>query len=662
LTEIDRGRIFDHVDESHKGTVQVKDFLKTIEGYEFQGQEQSQDLQKVRDYLQLQIQRSREKEEEAVVDSTSSRTGNMSEFELLKQSKGIANETERMRIALGMRTYNLDFHPEELEDVLQENFHKPPTSESHRKYARFLHHSNLKLGNIPFYEMRSTELDRLKEKAVKVHQALDSDAVMGRFTELAKKRWLPSSTTVNADIINSPTRRFADDDSLNNSMESVSDTEGELPEKVMMLSKSLPNLTIRPSPLAKPTASITGALQSPQQTLNPHTNQGHAVRLDSIMKHHEPLPSDSSPAASPIRNTLDMPKYSSSPVKQSQSKSKLPGSVTSGGGGGGGGGSMFGDGLEEDLGSVVATMAGSDDASALLSSMPQSLNGAKSVANLVASLNASKRTKPVSKLRTGLLDQEEKKIQPSDFFTQIIDESSSMGRLKDPSAVFRIEKIDPNVYQPSCRKTIQQGPTDWSRVGIGGERAPNEGYGGTDNEDFYRTTNSSLYPPLIYEPSQPVSRQLISDADMISHKKEYIRQQRHARKSANMEVTKTRIEYEALEKEIRALRRQHSRVEDNIRYKSNVFLDDLQSYRALPLQRMSKRQNMELSDRMWNGSMEKQTVQLVTDSRDFASTYSSSFDGQVIRDTIRITAQAINEKLHASASQTSLATPSVPHT
>jgi hypothetical protein len=75
---------------------------------------------------------------------------------------------------------------------------------------------------------------------------------------------------------------------------------------------------------------------------------------------------------------------------------------------------------------------------------------------------------------------------------------------------------------------------------------------------------------------------------------------------------------------MRALRRESSRIEDSIRYKTSIMLNDLYAFRSQPLQRMAKRQNIDLADRMWGGSAEKQTVQMVADNRDFLTTYSST--------------------------------------
>lgn len=627
LPATERKKIFDHIDARHNGNVLVKDFLKKVEEYEFLGQEHNQELQKVRDYLALSIHQKREElastrqleemtKEEATLDK-------QEEIERLKQTKGVANEAEKIRRALGMRTFDLDVDHEELDDLLEENFHKLPANEANRKYARFLHHSHLKLSQIPFYDMRATELDRLKHRAVSIDQILESDEIGGRFMELSKTRWNGSKATINNNADTLMPKGFqpysgGDNESLDNSFDNHSDVEMDVAPPAaernqMAVSKSLPNLKLsaRPSPLAAAPSSpaLRGPgqnLQSPLTSPHPYNSHGQPVRLEALKK------LESTNNNQQVRgNSANMP----GAVDPAQKTRNLVGEQTRG--------------VEYDDMSTIQSITLSDDANSLLSNLPPSLAGAKSVAKLVASLSSPNK-KPVSKLRTGLLDQQEKKIQASDFFTQIYDESTSMGRLKNPASVMRIEKIDPNVYQPSCRRSIQQGPTDWSRVGFGGTDEGG-GYGDNNESDRFVTTNSKYYPPLVYEPSQPVQRHLVSEADIAARKKSFIRQQRYARKQANMEVTQTRLEYETLEKQIRSLRREQSRIEDNIRYKTSIFLDDLQQFRSQPLQRMAKRQNIELSDRMWNGNSDKQTVQLVPESRDFQTTYSNSFQSEVLK-------------------------------
>jgi hypothetical protein len=92
-----------------------------------------------------------------------------------------------------------------------------------------------------------------------------------------------------------------------------------------------------------------------------------------------------------------------------------------------------------------------------------------SQSNNTNNTNNTSNTSPAkkSKLRTSLLEPtNETSLKETDFYTQVYDESSSMGRLKDPSKIMRIEKIDPKVYAPKGKKIVHQArTTDWSRLG-----------------------------------------------------------------------------------------------------------------------------------------------------------------------------------------------------
>lgn len=201
----------------------------------------------------------------------------------------------------------------------------------------------------------------------------------------------------------------------------------------------------------------------------------------------------------------------------------------------------------------------------------------------------------------------------------------------------RVEKIDPHAYLPSGKRAMHTGPTDWSRVGVGGSGYGNGGgrggYGGSgggggnDDDNPFQTTNSKYYPPLIYRPSQPVTRDLVSEAEINFRKREFQRAERQARMQANLDVTRVRLEYEIVEKEVRALRRDHGRLEHRIRYQTSMLLNDLKGYKCQPLVRMAKRQNINLSDRMWNGNVEHSAK----DDRDFTSTYNASYDANNLR-------------------------------
>jgi hypothetical protein len=119
---------------------------------------------------------------------------------------------------------------------------------------------------------------------------------------------------------------------------------------------------------------------------------------------------------------------------------------------------------------------------------------------------------------------------------------------------------------------------------------------------------------------------LVSESELNFRKKQFRRNERYARMKANVDVTTNRLEFDTVEKEVRGLRRDHSRIEDRIRYQTAMFLNDLKCYKSKPLVRMAKKQNINLSDRMWNGTMDR----VGAEDREFKSVYTSSFDSSVL--------------------------------
>lgn len=150
-----------------------------------------------------------------------------------------------------------------------------------------------------------------------------------------------------------------------------------------------------------------------------------------------------------------------------------------------------------------------------------------------------------------------------------------------------------------------------------------------DSEDRrFLTTTSKFYPPIIYEPSQPPRRVLVSEADMDTQKRNYRRQQRHARKEANLDVTRTRLEYEDLDKQVKELNRMASKNEDKIRYQTNILLEDLRTFKQLPFQRAGRRPNLPMADRIFGGQLDRNTTGVVADNRDFHTTYSANYTNE----------------------------------
>jgi len=169
--------------------------------------------------------------------------------------------------------------------------------------------------------------------------------------------------------------------------------------------------------------------------------------------------------------------------------------------------------------------------------------------------------------------------------------------------------------------------TDWHRVGHGGDVVTPRNVKGFKIEAEYRgrytTTNGDYYPPLVYRPSEPVTRELVSDADARDAMQAQRRQRRHQRLSENLAVTQRRLERERLESEAREVRRCQKVNDDMINYSTTVFLNDLKGFKKQPLQMMMKKPNLSKSDHMWGGNLSRHARD--EESRDFQTTYSGSF-------------------------------------
>lgn len=499
------------------------------------------------------------------------------ELETIKKKKAVDNEHELMKMALGTRTFDLDISADELHGVISNLYNKFPNDESHRKFARFLKLSNLNLDTIPFYDMRKEHLDALKHRAAVIEQTLHSDEVQHKFEELSATRWrgsLATSQSVGTLQTGSPLAKLHHRDNLHG------------------------------SPVKSGAPHLRGS-SSPDQQAGAHN--------------------------AAMSMSRSMPSLSLSPAK-------LP--LT--------GGKSLLDGVQVKPRNLALHSARgvdiADHHSAVSRSAPSLLDSLHDGGGgSSAGSPSSKSVLRALRLKEELFEQQshKEKAVSTDFYAQVVDGGSSMGRVKDPTKVMRIEKIDSLEAVAQGRRNIDKGPTDWTRVGIGGDRAPDDiGYGngtahgGGEVESRFSTTNSEFYKPLIYEPSKPVARHGISEAAANVIKRDYRRKERHARTAANLDVTRTRLEYEIMEKEMRNMRNQHTKAVDCIRYETAMLLNDLQCYKRQPLQRMNRKPNLTLSDRMWGGNQDAQTVVLVPENRDFNTTYNSSFQSSSLLTTL----------------------------
>lgn len=740
LPEDDRRLVFEYVDPKNNGTVSVRDFLKRVEEREFYGTEHNREHTKIKDFLEFHITQKR-LEQTAKGGGESGGGGGTSPPVKHKKVKGIDNEVERMRQALGMKTYGLDVDPEELDHVVSEVFHKLPTNEAHRRYARYVHHSQLNIAAIPFYDYRSREIERLKNRSTLIDQELGREGLREEYESL-KSTFMRGSLAVSQSLPS--LHALPRPSSSSSAYPSHHQQQPYHSSDNKMLSQSMSSSSLQVHTLADSNAGASGngvvsARPSPLAVSQSNNNDTHHVQMPMSPSSHgtfqatkaalprlealtHPLPStllstDPSSSAPPANQqsnptagakaplaaptaTMSPPKQKFNSVKKDREKEaqtrlkslvlteNIDQHLSKEG--------AFDAQQQVQLGSgrnsvtssyldlLIEQPAYSNDRDDNVSSPDKS--SAPHVLKSSSNISAASQKKSVSKLVNKSHATED---HVSDFYSHVISPTQSMGRTKDPNKVMRIEKTDfiattlgTNNHGVAGKRMLSGPLDDGGRVGLGPRtryhdhnisgRAPQPDDASSnhlmssperpsetfhpqmsqespqqqrpyhqpwqtatelvyDPDDHYRSVASTQYPPLIYEPSQPVRREGESLAMQEAAKREYRRQERCARKNANMAVTEARLAYNQMNQHLRELARNQTRIEDAIRYKTSIFLGDLQSFRQQPLQRMAKRQNMELADKMFNGNVEKQTVGLVSDSRDFTSTYRASFDSEKLR-------------------------------
>ena len=147
-----------------------------------------------------------------------------------------------------------------------------------------------------------------------------------------------------------------------------------------------------------------------------------------------------------------------------------------------------------------------------------------------------------------------------------------------------------------------------------------------DQDKLYTTTNAAKYPAFVYEPSKPVVRSIVGDADQSFAERDRVRRERYARKSKNLGVTLTRIEFETLEAECREKRRVQRLAQDTLRYDCMNLMGGLVGFKKQPSQLVSKKQEPGAAERMFVGQISIGNMPRgAPDERDFSTTYGAEY-------------------------------------
>jgi len=496
-------------------------------------------------------------------------------------------ETELMKKAVGQKTFGIDIVPTDMDklvDDLNKQHHDPNDAAS--KFSRFLRLTNMKLHAAPFYDMRNDILEERKQHVSRL-AAVQSDTL----SQLAASKMRESRAldgVLNRSLSLAALRTSAASSSSSSPTPAPSPASGPL-------SHSQSSPALRSGGLSQ---YLDLSLDPASDAVAPASGSGRGSGGRGGPLSHR---SDSSPSLSPVKfdNTASFPMAAlATPIS----------SARRGGGGGGGAGG-------------TRNLAGSlDEAGALDAAAQLSIGGLG-----VGSLHLN-HAAPVERA-VGAIPDPTLLQSPSSSSLSSSWGAASIGDFVDQ----RIRREKPLTPEAHVGKRVVDGArqsTDWHRIGHGGDvLTPRNVKALNANEAEYRgryhTTNSDYYPPLIYQPSMPITRALVSDADAREEHKKSQRERRHRRKEENLSVTRERLQREELEKESREIKWRQKVNDDMIKFCTTVFVNDLKSFRKQPLQMMMKKPSLTRSDHMWTGTIGREKV---SEDRDFNTTYGASFE------------------------------------
>jgi hypothetical protein len=206
----------------------------------------------------------------------------------------------------------------------------------------------------------------------------------------------------------------------------------------------------------------------------------------------------------------------------------------------------------------------------------------------------------------------------ADFYPQIIDQLK-MVKMNNPGAILFV----PNAPNEPDNNAGQRKPSRYNSHDNDASLFKTTNHTEKDSRMQYQTQSLESYPQFILETNCKPRRDKIGDADRIANEKEARRNARFSRQLSNSSITKNRIEYETLNREVKNINRRSSTIENRLRYNTNVLCDDLRQLKKVPLECVGLKPNLKLSDRMWSGSQRKVGEGVKTD---YTTTYQSTYN------------------------------------
>ncbi len=168
--------VFEQLKASARGSVNAGILSQTVDATigEDAAPMDEGEAAEIRQFLEESIKEAREKK---------SREG-----EEQKERAVVAGGDDLMRKAISQKSYGMNVGAEEMDNVMDDLFHKKHTQKSHGKFSRYLRLTNLNLKAIPFYDLRSDQLDNMKKHAVDIEKIASSPSVAGRLAVLKEQR------------------------------------------------------------------------------------------------------------------------------------------------------------------------------------------------------------------------------------------------------------------------------------------------------------------------------------------------------------------------------------------------------------------------------------------------------------------------------------------
>ena len=154
----DQELIFEQLNASARGSIDAGLLSRTVDELSGITQHEAGDAHEMREFLEESIEAARKEKEAAKAHDG-------------KQEKVIAGSADLMKKAIGQKSFGLDVGHEEMNDVVDDLFHKKHTQKSHGKFARYLRLTNMNLKTIPFYDIRTEQLDHMKRHTTATRNA-----------------------------------------------------------------------------------------------------------------------------------------------------------------------------------------------------------------------------------------------------------------------------------------------------------------------------------------------------------------------------------------------------------------------------------------------------------------------------------------------------------